>query len=117
MRRPSVVDGSWSSRFQACLIRLSYQNYSAERRSHEEDRTTNERGQASFERRESSASILQLCFYTGLSAARAGVHAGFGRHAWVFAFGEGREGFATSGQLVTDWTGNPDHMESRIALE
>jgi hypothetical protein len=59
----SVVDDRGRP-VQGVIVRLSYQDYSAERRSHEEDRTTNERGQASFERRESSASILQLYFFT-----------------------------------------------------
>ncbi len=111
----SVVDETGQP-VEGITVRLSYQNYSAERRSHEEDRITNERGIATFQRRESSASILQRLYSTGLSAA-AGVHASFGRHAWVFAFGHGLEGTATSGQSVTDWTGNPDHMESRIEVK
>jgi hypothetical protein len=94
-------------------VRLVYQNYSAESRSHENDRITNERGHAIFPRQESSASVLRRCYYTVLSAT-AGVHGSFGRHAWVFAFGKGLEGNATSGPIVTDWTGSPDHMESRI---
>jgi hypothetical protein len=108
----SVVDDHGRP-VQGATARLVYRNYSAEVRSHEEDRITDERGQAAFPRRESSASILRLCYYTG-SAARAGVHAGFGRHAWVFAFGKGLYGVSTSGELVTDWTGSPDHIESRI---
>ena len=94
-------------------VRLVYQNYSAESQSHQEDRITNESGRAAFPRQVSSASILRRCYYTGLSAG-ASVHASFGRHAWVFAFGKGLEGTATSGQVVTDWTGSPDHIESKI---
>ena len=110
----SVVDDTGQP-VQGVTVRLSYQNYSAERHSHEENRTTDERGQATFPRWESSASLLELCYYSGLSA-RAGVHASFGRHAGVFVFGHGLDGTATSGRFVTDWTGSPDHMESRIVL-
>jgi hypothetical protein len=109
----SVVDDTGRP-VQGVTVRLSYQNYSAER--HEDDRITNERGLATFPSRELAASILERCYYTGLSAA-AGVHASFGRHASVFAFGHGLEGFATSGQFVTDWTGSPEHMDSRIELK
>lgn len=101
---------------QGETVRLVYQNYSAEAQSHEEDRITDERGHAAFPRRESSASIFRLCYYTA-SSARAGVHARFGRHALVFAFGKGLSGISTSGKLVTDWTGSPDRMESRIVAE
>jgi hypothetical protein len=110
----SVVDDTGQP-VRGVTVRLSYQNYSAERRSHEEDRIPNESGVATFPRRESSASIMERCYYTVLSA-RAGVHSSFGRHAGVFAFGKGLEGTATSGAFVTDWTGSPDHMESRIEV-
>jgi hypothetical protein len=101
---------------QGVTVRLVYQNYSVEPGSHEEDRVTNQSGYAAFPHRESSASMLRRCFYTALSAT-AGVHASFGRHAWVFAFGKGVHGSATSGQIVTNWTGSPDHMESRIVTK
>jgi len=41
-------------------------------------------------------------------------HASFGPHAHVFAFWKGREGDATNGNLIVDWTGTPDTMESKI---
>ena len=94
-------------------VRLVYQDYSAESRSHEVNRVTDERGHVVFTAQLSSASILRRCYYTGLSAT-AGAHASFGRHAWVFAFGKGLEGTATTGQIVADWTGSPYHVESRI---
>jgi hypothetical protein len=101
---------------QRATVRLVYRNYSAEARSHEEDRTTDELGHADFPRRESSVPVLRLCYYSA-SAARTGVHASFGRHASAFAFGKGLYGISTSGELVTNWTGSPDHMESRIVAE
>ena len=107
-----VVDDSGQP-LRDVTVLLVYQNYSTESRSHEDNRITNERGHAMFPHQESSASVLRRCYYTALSST-AGAHASFGRHAWVFAFGKGMEGSATSGQIVTDWAGSPDHMESRI---
>ena len=52
-----------------------------------------------------------------LDSAEAGVHASFGLHVHVLAFGEGRDESAESPAYVTDWTGKPDHMESRIILK
>ena len=52
------------------------------------------------------------------SSAREGAHASFGRHASVFAFGQGLEGFDYSSLThnAVDWTGNPDHMISWIVV-
>jgi len=107
-----VVDESGQP-LTGMTVRLVYQDYSAERESHEEDRTTNERGYVTFPRRISTASFLQRSFYTLVSAG-AGVHSSFGRHAYVSTFGHSLEGTATSGQHVTDWTGAPGHMQSQI---
>jgi hypothetical protein len=55
-------------------------------------------------------------YYT-ISTAGAGVHASFGRHPYVFAFGGGYEGNAVDGKYVTEWRGTPDSMESRIVAK
>lgn len=53
-----------------------------------------------------------------LSSGMAGIHASFGPHASVFAFGRGLQGFAIDQQrnVLLDWTGKPDRMESRIVV-
>lgn len=94
-------------------VRLSFQNYSAETEHHELDAITNKQGRVSFPSQRASASIPRFMLYSARSAA-SGVHASFGRHASVFAFGHGRAGSATADDVVTDWTGSPPEMKSRI---
>lgn len=94
-------------------MRLSYQNYSAESKGHELDATTDSQGRAYFPTRKATASIARYVVYSAWSAT-TGIHASFGRHANVFAFGQGRDGSATTGDVITDWTGAPQEMKSRI---
>jgi hypothetical protein len=98
-------------------VRLSYWNYSAERQSHEIDSVTDTHGHAAFASQTLSASLGRRAFATVLSAT-AGVHTSFGPHAAVFAFANGLQGFDIDKErnLVVDWTGKPDHMESRIVV-
>jgi hypothetical protein len=107
-----VVDNAGTP-IEGMTVRRVYQDYSIESEGHEEDRITNGQGYTFFPAATSSSSIAQRCIFTVLSA-RAGVHASFGRHASVFAFGNGRQGAAVSGPYVTDWTGGPAYMKSRI---
>jgi hypothetical protein len=97
--------------------RLSYRNYSAEDTSHEVDRVTDQQGHASFGAQMLSASVARR-FVTIFTSALAGVHASFGPHASVFAFGKGLEGSDVDLQrnIVVNWTGNPSRMESRIVV-
>jgi len=95
-------------------VRLVYQNYSAEGRSHEMTLVTGESGHVSFPRQYERASFLKRIFYIA-SSASAGVHASFGRHAYVIVFGDGYEGFAVDFGHVTDWSGKPESMTSKIA--
>jgi hypothetical protein len=99
-------------------VRLSCRNYSAESESHELDQTTDVRGHAAFPARTIRASLGDRIAATLLSASE-GVHASFGRHASVFAFGNGRQGFDVDTQknVVREWTGTPSHLESRITLK
>ncbi len=97
-------------------VRLEYQDYSAEGRGHELTLMTDETGHCLFPPQYGRASFFQRVFFT-LSSAMAGVHASFGPHAFVFAFGGGYEGDAVSGDYVTDWTGSPGAMESRIVAK
>jgi hypothetical protein len=96
-------------------VRLVYQNYSGENQSHEVTARTDENGHVQFPVQHGRASLFQRLFYT-VSSAGAGIHASFGRHAYVFAFGDGYEGAAATGKYVTDWRGTPESMESRIVV-
>ncbi len=97
-------------------VRLVYQNYSAEGESHEVTLRTNENGHVVFPPAYERACLLRRALYT-MSSAGAGVHASFGRHAYVFAFGGGYEGSAVIGDYVADWQGNPDSMQSKIVAK
>lgn len=98
-------------------VRLTYQNYSAERESHEIDAITDAQGHARFDSRILSISLGRRIAMM-LWSATAGVHSSFGPHASISAFGDGASGFAIDEQrnVVVDWTGKSDHMESRIIL-
>src|SRR6185436_4538821 len=94
-------------------VRLIYQHYSVESSGHEQDAISDPRGHVQFRPRNSSASLARYVVYS-ISSATAGVHASFGRHAHVIAFGRGLEGSATADGVITSWTGTPDRIESRI---
>jgi len=107
-----VVDESGNP-LSGMLVRLSYTNYSVETTGHDEDRYTDQRGATIFPKHRRWASTLQRCFFTALSAT-ALAHASYGPSATVMAFGKGLEGEAVSDDIVTDWTGQPARMDSRI---
>lgn len=109
----SVGRGRSCAPIETMNVRLSYENYSAESTGHEMDAITDAQGHAQFPMQKDSASIARYVRYSARSAME-GVHASFGRHAYVFVFGQDREGEATTGDLVTDWTGTPQEMKSRI---
>ncbi|MGA7341402.1 MAG: hypothetical protein WBE72_08775 [Terracidiphilus sp.] len=108
----TVVDETGKP-LQGMTVRMTWENYSVESTGHKEDLLTNGSGQVHFYKRLSWASAIQRCFFT-LQSAAALAHASFGSHRTVFAIGKGREGNAVSGQYVTDWTGHPDYLESKI---
>jgi hypothetical protein len=94
-------------------VRLVYKNYSAEGESHEVTLRTDENGHVVFPQAYEKACLLQRAFYT-MSSAMAGVHASFGRNAYVFAFGGGYDGSAVTGNYVANWRGNSNLMQSKI---
>jgi len=100
---------------EGLTVSLGYKNYSTESDSHEMNMTSDSQGHAQFPAQTSSASLVSYLAYSTLSAT-AGVHASFGRHAHVFVFGAEYLASATTGDFVTDWTGAPDRMQSRIVL-
>jgi hypothetical protein len=97
------------------FVRLSYTNFSVEGPSagHEITLTTGADGKVVFPQQRGWACLLQRIFWTGISAT-GGVHASYGRHAFVFVFGDDYDGTATSGAYVTDWAGTPALMHSTI---
>jgi hypothetical protein len=97
-------------------VRLVYQNFSVEGQDHEITMTADENGHGLFPPQYQRASFLRRVFYTLLSAS-AGVHASFGRHAYILVFGRGYEGQAESGKYVTDWRGSPESTESKIVAK
>jgi hypothetical protein len=101
---------------QGMTVRLSWRNYSAETTDNQEDRHTDENGYGVFPPRRLAASLRDRVLVTMQSAA-AGVHASFGPHAFVFAFGRGLEGVSVTGPYVTDWRGKPNTMQSRIIVQ
>ena len=98
-------------------VRLTYRNYSAESGSHETDAITDVQGHVAFSSQTLSASLARRIIAVSLSAM-AGIHASFGPHASAFAFGRGLQGFAIDEgrNVLLDWTGKPDRMESRIVV-
>jgi hypothetical protein len=98
---------------QDVSVRLSYKNYSAESDSHEITLTTDSTGHVLFSQQYGWACLIQEAFYIA-AAASGGVHASFGRHAFVFVFGRGYDGTAVSGNYVTDWSCSPAEMVSKI---
>ncbi|HKW16857.1 MAG TPA: hypothetical protein VJO35_05055 [Terriglobales bacterium] len=96
-------------------VRLTCQNYSAERRPYETEAVTDQKGHVSFNPRKINKSLGQRAIATLLSAA-AGTHASFGPHASVFAFSDHFEGIASQRDFVVGWKGQPAHMESHIVI-
>ncbi len=98
-------------------VRLSYQNYSAERESHEIDATTDHKGHVVFGARTLTASVARR-MVAMVSSAKTGIHSSFGQHARIIAFGNGLVGFDIDPRrnVLVERTGQPDHMESRIVV-
>lgn len=94
-------------------VRLSWENYSVENTSHEQNLETDQNGNVVFPPHRSSATLLSRVFYTSLSSM-ALAHASYGPHAFAFAFGDNREGDIVDRGIVVDWTGKPDEMRSQI---
>lgn len=111
-----VTDQS-SNPVPGATVRISFQNYSAERESHEMDAITDGQGHPKFSAQTLRASLGRRVVAI-LSSATAGVHASFGPHASVDAFFDGLQSFAVDEQrnAVLDWTGKPGRMESRIVV-
>jgi hypothetical protein len=110
-----VVDENGKPRTGA-NVRLVYQNYSVEGNSHEITLQADDHGQVSFPPQYLRATLIQRMLFAA-SSATAGVHASFGRHAHVFAFGDSYEGEAVQDNYVVDWRGGPESMNSKIVAK
>ncbi len=110
-----VVD-SFGHPISGITIRPNYQDYSVEKTSHEVDQIADLEGKAMFPQQIASRPLAWRGLGAAISVLTQGVHASPGRHATVFAFGQGLQGSAISNGYVTDWTGKPDHMSSKIVL-
>ena len=110
-----VVVNSEGQPLRHASVRLVYQNYSAEATGDEITLQTDENGLVLFPAQYRTATLIQRGYYTVVSAS-AGVHASFGRHAHVFAFGDGYEGDALDGNYVFDWRGHPESIHSKIVV-
>jgi hypothetical protein len=98
-------------------VRRICQDYSVESTAHEDDAITDERGRVVFSELRIRVTRLERWAGNVSNVARQGVHASFGIHASVFAFGNGLQGIAVSNGIVEDWTGSPERMESRIVVK
>ncbi len=96
-------------------VREIYCDYSAEFQGGEEDRESDQDGHVRFPRKTLWASALKRLIAASLEAT-AGVHASFGPHDYVLAFGRGLEGQAVDGNKILDWTGSPPTMRTQIVL-
>jgi hypothetical protein len=98
---------------QGMIVRLSWENYSAETTEHQEDLRTDQNGYVVF--RERTLRVKTRDWIVGtMRSIGMFPHGSFGPHAYVFAFGNGLEGDSISGKYLTDWTGTPGQMQSRI---
>jgi len=88
-------------------VREVWQQYSLEPSSHEEDRLTDSKGEVHFPRRTYSTSIAARFFGCAREIGGLGVHASFGPHSYLVAFGKGVD--------TMDWA-NPDQEYATMLL-
>jgi hypothetical protein len=96
-------------------VRESYKICSIQHPERQKDLYTDNSGHVIFYPRMVRASSAVRLVSVVVSAI-TGPHASFSPHAYVFAFGKGMEGFVESNGSVTDWTGSPLTMNSKIVV-
>jgi hypothetical protein len=101
---------------EGMTVRETWQNYSVEATGHETDRQTDANGHATFPAHKTEYSLLSQVAGTLSALMHFNVHDSYGPHASVFAFGKHFEGTAITGKYVTDWTGYPPSMQSRVVV-
>lgn len=109
-----VVD-SGGSPVAGAKVRRVRQCYLSEPSSTEEDRITGVDGKVEFPEISNESGVWQVA--TGIiQNLRAGVHASFGRTAFVFVRGVGFEGTDVSEGRLKTWTGQEGAMMSTIVV-
>jgi hypothetical protein len=108
----TVVD-EHGSPIKGMTVRRTWQNYSVEATGHEMDRQTDANGNATFPVQKTDYSMLSQVAGTMSALIHFNVHASYGPHASVFAFGKHLEGTSITGEYLADWTGHPSSMQSR----
>lgn len=109
----TVVDGNGLP-VAGVTIREININYTFVSQGHENNRITDALGRAHFAHvREWH--LLGRGIAGTFSSVLAGIHASFGTHASVFAFGKG-EGSAIRDGYVEDWTGSPEVYAYKIVV-
>lgn len=102
-----VVDDDGNA-IEGMNVHLDYQDYWIESSSHEKAQITDASGHVRFSAVRTPSSAAAYIFGTVRSFGETGVHASFGRHAFLVAFRMGRRGYSG------DWTGSPSTVRSRI---
>lgn len=93
-----VVTEDWKP-IQDAAVRQTWQNYSLEFNSHEEDLRTGPNGRVTFPRRTIRASLVRRMAHPIWNLLTQGVHASFGNHTDMFPVGgvsQGRVGQGTA---------------------
>lgn len=83
---------------EGMTVRETWQNYSLEVEGHEMNRQTDANGHANFPAHRAEYSLLSPVAGTLSAIIHFNVHASYGPHASVFAFGNHFEGSATTGE-------------------
>jgi hypothetical protein len=105
----TVVDES-NNPVGGITVRESSQDYSIESVSHEVDLKSGGDGRVVFPTRIILAPVVQRIVGVVANVCETGVHASFGTHTWVLAFGSGLEGYSP------DWHGFARSMNTVIVV-
>lgn len=101
---------------EGMTVRETWENCSLETTGHEADRQTDANGHVTFPAHKTEYPLLGQVAGTLSALMHFNAHASYGPHATVFAFGKHLGGTAITGGYVTDWTGHPSSMQSRIVV-
>src|SRR5690242_16048812 len=85
-----VVDASGRP-MPGITVRRSCMDYSTEKIEHEDNATTDDLGKVLFAKIQLRSALFQRWVGNLMNVAMQGVHASFGLHGWVAAFGQGMQ--------------------------
>jgi hypothetical protein len=100
-------------------VRRYCQDYSIRGGALETDAYTDNLGRAIFQEEVVQTHPMFRWLRNIFNSLSGGVHASYGRHAYVFALGrDGRQGEDVGANgFLKEWTGSPPHMESRLVMK